>query len=283
MVLALNRPVNGEILMLYSPEPAMPDSSSHPFRAACFKNTTGGTIERGPIAMFDEGAFLGQGLLEPLPAGATATLPFALERAVEVRREPWREDGSTTVAAIEHGELFVQQDRVTTYHLSNGGDAAAKVLLRHPRLAESRLLAPPDGTQEEMSHGSALVPVQVAAHGTAQVTVDETGAGRRTADWLTDVADQAIRRYLDDPKSSADAVQKLTAAWAIRRELVKNTNDRFSLNKQTYTLGQQTPPPSDAKAKIAANARRIAELDAKITALTAQFHDALVGINVEAP
>jgi hypothetical protein len=280
MVLALSRSVTGEVLMLFAPDPSLPDSSIHPFRAACFKNTTGGTIERGPIAMFEEGAFLGQGLLAPLPAGATATMPFALERSVEVHRESGREEGAVRVASIEHGELFVEQDRVTTYRLSNGADQTARVLVRHARLADSHLVTPPEGTQEEMTRGTALVPTRVAAHSTEQLVVNEAGSTRRTADWLTDVADQAVRRYLADPKADPDAVQKLSAAWVLRRELVKRTDERYSLQQQSYSLGQQAPKPSDAGAKIAANTHRIAELDAKIAELTSQFQQAVRGIRV---
>jgi hypothetical protein len=283
MVLALDRSVTGEVLMLFAPDPSLPDSSSHPFRAACFKNTTGGTIERGPIAMFDEGAFLGQGLLDPLPAGATATMPFALERSVEVRREGGRDDGAVRVASIEHGELYVEQDRTTTYRVTNGADQPAKVLVRHVRLADSRLVTPPEGTQEELSRGTALVPAQVAPHSSEVLALGEAGASRRTADWLTDVADQAIRRYMADPKADADAVQKLSAAWAVRRELVKRSDERYSLQQESYTLGQQTPQASDAKAKIAANTKRVAELDAKIGELTSQFQKALLGIRVVSP
>jgi hypothetical protein len=283
MVLALNRSVSGEVLMLYAPDPSLADSSSHPFRAACFKNTTGGTIERGPIAMFDEGAFLGQGLLDPLPPGATATMPFALERSVEVRREGGHDEGAVRVASIEHGELYVQQDRMTTYRLSNGADQPAKVLVRHTRLPDSRLVTPPEGTQEELPRGTALVPAQVAPHSTEQLVLSEAGASRRTADWLTDVADQAVRRYLADPKADPDAVQKLSAAWAVRRELIKRSDERYSLQQETYTLGQQTPQLSDTKTKIAANTHRIAELDAKITDLTAQLQKALLGIRVVSP
>ena len=37
----------------------MPDSSTHPFRVGRFTNATPGLLERGPIAVFEGGAFLG--------------------------------------------------------------------------------------------------------------------------------------------------------------------------------------------------------------------------------
>ncbi|MES1172140.1 MAG: hypothetical protein ABUL77_02795, partial [Bacteroidota bacterium] len=95
MVMLLDRRVPGEAIALFAPDPGVPESSSHPFRVARFTNQTGGLLERGPLAIFSEGAFLGQGMAGPLPDGATATVPFALERglAVEVSRES-REEGA---------------------------------------------------------------------------------------------------------------------------------------------------------------------------------------------
>ncbi len=69
MVMLLSRSVSGEALFLFAPDGAVPDSASHPFRVARFTNGAGGVLERGPIAVFEGGAFLGQGMVEPLPAG----------------------------------------------------------------------------------------------------------------------------------------------------------------------------------------------------------------------
>src|SRR6202044_2170130 len=70
MVMLLSRRVPGEALFLFAPDGGVPDSSSHPFRVARFTNKSGGLLERGPIAVFEEGSFLGQGLVDPLPDAA---------------------------------------------------------------------------------------------------------------------------------------------------------------------------------------------------------------------
>ncbi len=84
MVLLLSHHVPGEAVFLFAPDGGVPDSSSHPFRVARFTNDTKGLLERGPIAVFEKGSFLGQGMVDPLPPGATATVPFALERSLAV-------------------------------------------------------------------------------------------------------------------------------------------------------------------------------------------------------
>src|SRR6185369_5041107 len=84
MVLLLAKKVPGEASFLFAPDPGVTESASHPFRVARFTNDTKGLLERGPIAVFANGAFLGQGMVDPLPPGATATVPFALERSLAV-------------------------------------------------------------------------------------------------------------------------------------------------------------------------------------------------------
>mgnify|MGYP000860388835 CR=1 FL=1 len=80
MLLAKKLP--GDAAFLYAPDGAVPDSYAHPFRVVRFTNKSGGALEKGPIAVFEAGSFLGQGMVDPLPDGATATVPFALERGI---------------------------------------------------------------------------------------------------------------------------------------------------------------------------------------------------------
>ncbi|HEX7664160.1 MAG TPA: hypothetical protein VF407_06615, partial [Polyangiaceae bacterium] len=75
MVMLLSQRVSGEAVFLFAPDGGVPDSMSHPFRVARFANGTKGVLERGPIAVFEEGSFLGQGMVDPLPIGASATVP----------------------------------------------------------------------------------------------------------------------------------------------------------------------------------------------------------------
>jgi hypothetical protein len=102
MVMLASREVPGRQMYLFAPDPGVPASSSHPFHVARFENRTGALLERGPIAIFEAGAYLGQGMLEPLPDAATATIPFALERALAVEH-------SEATTAVEGARLVSMQ------------------------------------------------------------------------------------------------------------------------------------------------------------------------------
>src|SRR5262249_39238410 len=154
----------------------------HPFRVARFSNKTGGLLERGPIAIFQQGAqqggagdvFLGQGMTDPLPDGATATVPFALERTVAGGAPRGDREEGARIYKIEAGALQIARDSVTLtkYKVRNGGVRVAKLLVKHPRNGNARLVKPPEGTEDNVGTGSALVPFQVDPNATATLSVD---------------------------------------------------------------------------------------------------------------
>jgi hypothetical protein len=309
MVLLLSRAVPGEALFLYAPDGGVPDSSSHPFRVARFTNASSGALERGPIAVFEDGAFLGQGMVDPLPAAATATVPFALERAIALDQDRKQDELGERVAKIENGELTIERDAVTQtkYRVRNGGDTPAKLLVKHPRVVGARLFSPPSGTEDNVGTGTALVPAKVGSRATFELVVDERVTVRRMADWFSAIANSAMKAYLADPKSDHAATQRLTAAWVVRNDIVAKGDERTKLQQEYRTLSQATEETrrnlraieknqsADAlrqklTQRLAAAAtkldefnRRLVELDSKLGELGVQFKEAIRDVKVMPP
>ncbi|MBC8132182.1 MAG: DUF4139 domain-containing protein [Deltaproteobacteria bacterium] len=242
MVMLLDRHVPGEAISLFAPDDGVPESKSHPFRVARFTNKTGGLLERGPLAIFSEGAFLGQGMADALPDGATATVPFALERtlAVDVSREN-REEG-VRLYHIEGGMLTVVRDAVwlTKYHVKNGADRPAKLLVKHQRMSGARLNKPPAGTEDNVGSGSALVPLPLGIRATMDLTIDERQESQRGLDWLSPLADEAVNGYMTDRRAQPVAVAQLKTAWEIRQVLVKATEHQQKLGAEDQELRRAT-------------------------------------------
>jgi hypothetical protein len=132
MVLLVSRKVPGESVFLFSPDGGVPDSSAHPFRVVRFENATTGLLERGPIAVFGHGQFLGQGMLEPLPPKGKATVPFALDRSIAVTSERQSTEQGARLFRIEAGALYVERDSVTktTYKVASGSDETSRLIAR---------------------------------------------------------------------------------------------------------------------------------------------------------
>ena len=309
MVLLINQRVPGEAVFLFAPDGGVPDSSSHPFRVARFTNATNGMLERGPIAVFEKGAFLGQGMLDPLPPKATATVPFALERSLAVETERRNLELGSRIFKIEASELSVERDSVTrtVYRIKNGGDSNAKLLVRHPRLGTARLYKPPTGTEDNLGAGNALVPISVQAAARAELTVEERQPSVQTADWLSPLADDAVRAYIADARADHGVAAGLSAAWAqrnalkqivdMREELTRTQSEleksaretRLSLeaiekNKQAGDLrAKLTTRLGEVTAKLDAITKKLVEVNMRASELEVRFRDGIREIRLSAP
>ncbi len=301
MVMLTSKNVGGEIAYLFAPDGGVPDSASHPFRVARFKNETGGALERGPIAVFDKGAFVGQGLIDPLPTGATTTVPFALDRSVGVRQSRSYDQRDERVAKIENGQLVLRHDAtsLTTYNLENGGDKRAKLILKHSRQAGARLHNAPTDTEDNVAAASALVPVWLEPNAKRDFVVEERSTQERGANWNETSAEAAIKKLLESNELDATTKQKLESAWSVRAtsKALQDKANQLSVDEQGLQRQAQetrsnlqsieknpvagklraelTKRLSETSAKLDRVQKDLVETRAKLTENDIRFRDAL--------
>lgn len=205
--------------------------------------------------------------------------------------------------------LWVERDHVTQtiYRVENGSDAQAKVLLKHARAPGTRLLGAPRDTDDNVGTGTALVPMTVAAHAKGELTVEERATERQQVDWLSALAEAAVKGYLADAKSDPAVVRKLSPAWATRNELSKSNEERGALliqsndlsrtteetrrnlraiekNKTAEALRQKlTARLTDVSSKLDDVNRKVVELDAHLAELRIKLTESLRDIHLYVP
>ncbi|HEY5284904.1 MAG TPA: hypothetical protein VIM14_19075, partial [Polyangia bacterium] len=293
---------------LFAPDPGVPDSTAHPFRVARFTNQTGGLLERGPLAFFGEGGFLGQGVVDGLPVGASATVPFALEQSLAIERSTEYVQEGSTLYQVELGQLMVKRQvgPRTRYTIKSGNSRVAKLWLKHPRQAGSTLLSPPKGTEDNLGTASALVPFQVAPQATATLVLDERQGQQQYVDWLSPLAEDAVKGYLKAPDANAASVTALGAAFALRNEWKKFTEDAGRLRAEQQDLERSTEETrnnlkaieknkaaddlrktltsrlSKASARLDVVMKRIIEVDLQVKELELRFREAIKEVHIAA-
>jgi hypothetical protein len=309
MVMLTDQRIPGEVIALYAPDGGVPDSMRHPFRVARFINKTGGLVERGPLAIFAEGAFSGQGVTDPLPDGATATVPFGIDRRVAVELTRESHDEGARLFHIEAGALSISRDVVslTRYKLRNGAAEPAKLLIKHSRLSGARMKNFPAGTEDNVGTGTALVPAQVGARSTSELVLDERQQTARSLDWLSPLADEAVKGYAADHRADPVIVAQLKAAWDVRRALVDARAARDKLAGTDADLRRSTEETranlkalekntaaADLRAKLTARlagdsarldvvGKQLIEVDLKINESQVRFNDAIRAIKLLQP
>lgn len=309
MVMLLAKKLPGDAAFLYAPDGAVPESFSHPFRVVRFANKSGGTLEKGPIAVFDHGAFLGQGMVDPLPNGATATVPFALDRGLAIDKSSKRDELGERVQKIDNGQLTIERDSATQtlYRIRNGSDTAAKVLVKHARISGSRLEKAPNGTEDNVGTGSALVPYDVRAKSEGELVVDERISIQRSESWTSPVADAAVKALLANPSVDAATKTALTEAWKLRTDIlhlndVQNEHQREASEISSQSEETRRSLRSIEKNKVADKLRvqltkrledlskrgeevgkKLVEAQAKLAEINVRFRDILRSIKYVAP
>ena len=86
MVSILHTDTDGEVVYLFDPESAR-GNAQFPFKSVRLKNPSDSVLETGPVTVFGEGRFIGEGMAEPIPAKSMAFVPFALDRQIVVDGE----------------------------------------------------------------------------------------------------------------------------------------------------------------------------------------------------
>lgn len=309
MVLFVSKKVPGEAVFLYAPDGGVPDSSRHPFRVARFRNKSGGMLERGPIAVFEKGAFLGQGVVDSLPLDAQATVPFALMRSLSIEVESNFDQRGARLYSVQQGLLMIERDQatLTEYKVRNGDRERARLLVRHRRVSGAKLWNPPKGTEELSAESAALIPVDVPGYGKASLLVEERLPIKREVDWLSTEARSAVRDYLKEPGVSPEhrvvleAILKHAAQLSTmddqerrltreQRELEKSTREtRLSLeaiekNQQAAALRRElTTRLADGTRRLDEITKELVELQLRRTEQEVRLKEARQGLVIEPP
>jgi hypothetical protein len=218
MVSILDHDIHGEDALLYRPDAAAPGSDAHPFRAIKLVNTSGFTLEPGPIAIFARGAYVGDGLIGELDLDETAWIPYALDTATTVTTTRDISEHPIRIVAIHRGVLTVENAAVTTttYAIDAGREPPAKLYIRHDRLAGyAATELPPDTTDLGTAY---LVPVPLTAHTHSVIDVVEREPRRRDLTVL-DASATDLALYVEGSDLPDDIARPLAVAIAARKDM----------------------------------------------------------------
>ncbi|MDB4982437.1 MAG: hypothetical protein JWM82_3189, partial [Myxococcales bacterium] len=132
MVSILRSQTDGEVVYLYDAESAR-GNAQYPFKTLRFKNPTDSALESGPVTVFGDGRFVGEGLADPIPARSVAFVPFALDRQIVVERKNAERDDIAKIITVQRGVFStqIQHTKKATFTLYNRLPERTTVYLRH--------------------------------------------------------------------------------------------------------------------------------------------------------
>ena len=242
MALLNSKVVKGDVILLFAPDPRVGESQQFPWRVARFTNEIGATLERGPLAVFGRGAFLGEGELPSLMAGSDATIPFALDRGITVRSIASGEQGDSRLSSIRDGQLMLKTEHraKTKYEASSAAETEEELRIRHPSPKGSKVVAPAGvKLEEEFGRASVLVPLKVGARGKAEIEVSQVTEFERYADWFSAEAELALQKFLGNPKLQASLRERVAAVVEVRDRIAKLRRDKDAVYTEASGLERE--------------------------------------------
>lgn len=241
LVTIVNRYVPGEEVLLFRPDPAVPSSATHPFRAARLDNRDGLELQPGSVAIYAGGTFVGEGLLAHLNPGERTLIPYAVDGATEVRSTVQETQTPLRILAIARGVVTVEDaDAITTrYDADVGQQPPARLVVRHARHAGYDAKDLPPGA--ESSPDAYLLPLPVRAGTKTVLEVVERRTVRREIN-VADVAGATLSLYVQGSGLAPDVEKKVRDLVALREEIAKRDTEiagmRESLTDASARAGE---------------------------------------------
>lgn len=238
MVSILNKPIAGDDVLLFRPDDNAPGSATHPFRAARLVNTSGFTLETGPIAIYAGGTFVGDSILDRLQVDETAWIPYALDGGTTVTRSAIPDERPIRLVAINRGVLTVENAGIltTTYTIVAGRDATRTIYIRHPKTPRYTPRDLPPHTIEQPD--AYLVPIPLSAAKTSTLTIEEREPRRATIE-IVRADDTTLAAYLEGAQLPAPILERIKTAAALRRDMATLDDDARKIRSRIVDISQR--------------------------------------------
>ena len=212
---------------------------AHPVVTLRFKNSTGLTLERGPVTVLENGEYVGEAVLPFTADKAEAVISYAVELGVHIKEDVRT---STELHSLEiKGGYLVQHQydiRSTEYRVDNRTPQPKTILIER-RTTHYTVFDTPDPVERTL--GWHRYQVDAPPGEIAIFTVQERHLrARREA--LKDQTYQGLQKYLEDKfldKRIYESLKALLDVWAQIAGLEKAVAEQDNRREKIYkTQGQ---------------------------------------------
>ena len=231
MISMVHAETDGEVVYLYDSESER-GNEHFAFRAVRFRNPTDSTLETGPVTVYGDERFIGEGLTEPIPPKSSAVVPYALDRQIVVEQTQREDDKLSRLVTLERGVLTaeVQHIRHEKLTVTNRLPLVAKVFVRHTSLKGWTLIeAPP--VQEQIGDAR-LFEVDLKPGESREVDIAEATPIERTLDLTSGVTMDMMKLYVESAIGTPELRAQLQRVLGIHKQIVDLQTEQESLARR---------------------------------------------------
>ncbi|HEX8821144.1 MAG TPA: hypothetical protein VF794_14540 [Archangium sp.] len=230
LVPILHRPFEGRRVLLYN----RTTREKNPMACIELKNTTGLTLEGGPVTVTEADTYVGEAMLDTMKPDDTRFVPYAVELGCVVSVEDRMEDGPVFRAVVSHGMLMVEYYhlRRTLYTVRNKAKRAQTLFLEHPRTGMELTDTPEPAETTDNFHRFKL---ELVASSERELTVTERTTGHRSW-YFSNTGLDEVRFFLDSGYIDERVAQGVREVISIREKVARLDQEEQRLNNERARL-----------------------------------------------
>ncbi len=218
MVSILDAKTQGEVVYLYDAESAR-GNKTYAFKSVRLANPTGSTLETGPVTVYGEGRFIGEGFTDPIPGKSTSFVPFALDRQIVVEQKEEESDGIARILTAQRGVFSTEMRHTKKRKLvvANRLGEEATVYLRHTVQKGYKLSNAP--REQERLGEAHLFKIKVPANGKVEVAIEEETPVFKTVDLRSTAGIDLIRAFVSSAALEGDIKKRVETIVTMQKDL----------------------------------------------------------------
>ncbi len=230
LVPILHRPFEGKRVLLYN----RTTREKNPMACIELKNTTGLTLEGGPVTVTEGDTYVGEAMLDTMKPDDKRFVPYAVELGCVVSLEDRTEEGPVFRAVVNRGVLMVEfyHLRRMVYTVRNKAKRPQTLYLEHPRTGwELKDTPEPAETTDNFYR----FKLELAASGEQELTVTERTTGHRSWNFSITGPDE-VNFFLDSGYIDERVAQGVREIISIRDKVAQLQRDEQRLNEERARL-----------------------------------------------
>ncbi|QRN96305.1 hypothetical protein JRI60_46055 [Archangium violaceum] len=230
LVPILHRPFEGRRVLLYN----RATREKNPMACIELKNTTGLTLEGGPVTVTEGDTYVGEAMLDTMKPDDKRFVPYAVELGCVVSQEDRTEEGPVFRAVVSHGVLLVEfyHLRRTLYTVRNKAKRAQTLYLEHPRTGWELKDSPEPA---ETTDNFWRFKLELGASASEELTITERTTGQRTW-YFSNTGLEEVRFFLESGYIDERVAQGVREVVAIRDRMVALDRQERKLNDERTKL-----------------------------------------------
>ncbi len=211
-------------------------SGETPFRSLLVRNPKGSALESGPITLYVDGTFAGEGFLGRIDEDATTFIPFAAADGFALTPQTESRNADIHLVRASGGRMTIESKHrmIRKITIKSERDEPSTCYVKVVLNGSMTLEAPPKGMIR--AGGEVYLPIEVPAKGVGSVEISEVSTQTRVSTSLDSYVLEAFQLALKNTTLEESVKGPIRELLATQDKLGELQRKRNELQQQRYEL-----------------------------------------------